>query len=77
MKSIDNGQRSSARYSKVRLAMDAGVWILPVLTCNVSVQFGSLPLVIINDAKSAHELLVKQHSAVISRPVLYTFQYVE
>lgn len=30
-------------------------------------------MVIINDAQSAHDLLVKQHSAVISRPVLYTF----
>lgn len=39
-----------------------------------TVQLGSLPMVIINDAQSAHDLLVKQHSAVISRPVLYTFQ---
>ncbi|KIY63812.1 cytochrome P450 [Cylindrobasidium torrendii FP15055 ss-10] len=38
------------------------------------VQFGILPVVIVNGNEEARDLFIHRHLSVISRPVLYTFQ---
>lgn len=60
-------------YSKVSLCYDFFVRLSIDIVSHV-VQLGSMPIVVVNDNDAARELFISQHSAVMSRPVTYTFQ---